>query len=106
MSGPRARAGKAGMVKYSGGDERRIFGGYVEDLPSFLILLLILLAFVIAVLWIVLPFAVFGIKSRLDETNRLLAELRDAQKRPATPTGAEASVEELIARRRALAGEG
>lgn len=52
----------------------------------------------IGILWIVLPFAVFGIKSRLDETNRLLAELRDVLK--ARPSD-EPSVAELIAMRRA-----
>lgn len=34
-----------------------------------------LFAFVTAVLWFLLPFAVFGVKKRLDEANRLLSEI-------------------------------
>jgi len=34
-----------------------------------------LFAFVTAVLWFLLPFAVFGVKKRLDEANRLLTEI-------------------------------
>lgn len=46
-----------------------------EDLGGALGLIIILFGFVIAILWILLPFAVFGIKSRLDQiaaTHRII----------------------------------
>lgn len=33
---------------------------------------IIMLAFITAVLWVFLPFAVYGIKKRIDKTNELL----------------------------------
>ena len=57
------------------------------------------LCVLIAVLWIILPFAVFGIKSRLDRTNETLEEIK-TELRKARLDGP--SVAELIeARRRA-----
>jgi hypothetical protein len=54
-----------------------------------LVPLIVLFALVLAVLWFLLPFAVFGIKkrmdrieSRLDTTNALLQLLLDEAKRP------------------------
>lgn len=44
----------------------------MDGLPIGVLLILIVLALVILVLWIILPFAVFGLKSRLDTTNQLL----------------------------------
>lgn len=73
------------------------------EFSSGLIVFLTLLAIVVGLLWLVLPFAIFGIKSRLDHTNRLLTEVRDALKRPGM---SEPSVQELIALRRAKMGEG
>jgi hypothetical protein len=35
-------------------------------------IILFLFGMVVAILWILMPFAVFGLKDRIDETNRLL----------------------------------
>ena len=62
-----------------------------------LIAVLALFLLLLAVLWIILPFAVFGLKARAERTNELLAEIRDALKaRPDLP-----SVAEIVAKRQA-----
>lgn len=58
----------------------------------------LVLGTIITVLWIVLPFAVFGLKARQDRTNELLAELVELSKGQSRP---EPSVAEIIAMRRA-----
>jgi hypothetical protein len=40
-------------------------------------IILFLLGLVICILWILMPFAVFGLKARIDETNRLLRLIAD-----------------------------
>jgi hypothetical protein len=42
---------------------------------------LALFAIVIGILWAILPFAVFGIKSRIDRGNELLESIRDELRR-------------------------
>jgi hypothetical protein len=56
---------------------------------------LVVLGLLIAVLWIILPFAVFGIKSRLDRTNALLDDIKLELRQ-----GQQASITELIELRR------
>ena len=46
-----------------------------------------LLALFVSILWICLPFAIFGIKPRLNEMIQLLREIRNKQERLLTAQG-------------------
>ena len=52
-----------------------------SDVVGIVILILLLVLLTNAVLWLFLPFAVFGIKARLDLIARLLRELIDRPRR-------------------------
>jgi hypothetical protein len=47
----------------------------MDGIPDFIGIVGGIFLVFLAVLWFMLPFALFGMKSRLDETNRLLAHI-------------------------------
>ena len=51
-----------------------LLGIFPRDVLGYLIILFLL---VLAVLWLLLPFAVFGIKSRLDKMNETLSRIEE-----------------------------
>jgi hypothetical protein len=48
-------------------------------------LVFLVLAIVVAVLWIFTPFIIMGIRNRLDANNKLLQEIRDELKKGNSP---------------------